>query len=106
MQYALIGNVISLVVRGVHTKHGAAYPANNKSASSIAEALQRFIGDSNVKRFYSDNADEIVVVARELLVPHEASQQGMPETNGIIEREVQDMLSGARTSMFAAGLPG
>ena len=106
MHYALNGNVISLVVRDVHTKYGAVYPANNKSTPSIVEAMQRFIGDSKVKRFYSDNADDLVAVARELVVPHEASQQGMPETNGIIEREVQDMLSGTRTIMFATGLPG
>ena len=39
MQYALNGNVISLVVRDVHTKFGAVYPANNKTSSSTAEAL-------------------------------------------------------------------
>ena len=96
MQYALNGNLISLVVRDVHTKYGAAYPVNKKAASSTVQALQRFIGDSNVKRFYSDNADELVAAAR----------QGVPETNGIIEREVQGMLSGTRTIMFAASLPG
>ena len=95
-----------MVVRGVHTKYGAVYPATSKSTSSTVEALQRFIGDAKVKRFYSDNADELVVAARELAIPHEASQQGMPETNGIIEREVQDMLGGTRTIMVAAGLPG
>ena len=88
MQYLLNGNVISLVVRDSHTKFGAVYPANNKSSSSTTEALQRFIGDDKVKRIYPDNADELTAVARELMIPHEASQQGMPETNGIIEREV------------------
>jgi hypothetical protein len=29
----------------------------------------------------------------------------MPQTNGIIEREVQDMVSGTRTVLVAAGLP-
>ena len=106
MQYALNGNVISLVVRDVHTKFGAVYPANDKTSSSTIEALQRFIGDDKVKRFYSDNAEELIAAARELMIPHEASQQGMPETNGIIERKVQDMLCGTRTVMFAAGLPG
>ena len=88
MQYALNGNVISLVVRDVHTKFGAVYPANTKTSSSTVEALQRFIGNDKLKRFYSDNAEELIAVARELTIPREASQQGMPETNGIIEREV------------------
>ena len=51
MQYALKDNVISLVVRDVHTKYGAVYPATSNSASSTVEALQRFIGDAKVKRF-------------------------------------------------------
>jgi hypothetical protein len=106
MQYALNGNVISLVVRDVHTKYGAVYPATSTSTSSTVEALQRFIGGAKVKRFYSDNADALIAAARELTIPHEASQQGMPETNGIIDLEVQDMLIGTRTIMFAAGLPG
>ena len=59
-----------------------------------------------MKRSYSDNAEELIAAARELMIPHEASQQGMPETNGIIEREVSDMLCGTRTVMFAAELPG
>jgi hypothetical protein len=59
-----------------------------------------------VKRFYSDTADELIAAARFLNVPHEASQQGVPQTNAIIEREVQDMTVGTRTVLVAAGLPG
>ena len=106
MQYALSGNIVALVVRGVHTGYGAVYPSSSKNNSSTVETRQRFIGDSRMKRIYSDNADELIAAARELGIPHEASQQGMPETNGIIEREVQNMLTGMRTMMFAAGMPG
>ena len=59
-----------------------------------------------MERFYSDNADELVSAARYLNVAHEASQQGVPQTNGIIERDVQDMLTGTRTLLVAAGMPG
>ena len=69
-------------------------------------ALRSFVGDSKMKRLYSDNADELIGAARNLGAPREASQQGMPQTNGIIEREVQDMLTGTRTLLVAAGLPG
>ena len=69
-------------------------------------ALRSFIGDSKVKRLYTDNADELIGVARSLGAPHEASQQGTPQTNGIIEREAQGMLTGTRTLLVAAALPG
>ena len=43
-------------------------------------ALKSFVGDSKIRRFYSDNADELIGAAR---VPHEVSQQGVPRTNGV-----------------------
>ena len=106
MQYSLNGKVISLVARDIHTTFGSVYPADSKSTENTIEALQSFVGDSPVKRFYSDNADELISAARHLKVAHEASQQGIPQTNGIIEREVQDMLTGTRTLLVAAGMPG
>ena len=69
-------------------------------------ALRSFVGASKGKRLYSDNADELLAAARSMGVPHEASQHGMPEANGIVEREVQDMLTGTRTLLVAAGLRG
>ena len=68
--------------------------------------LQDCIGDEVIRRLYSDNADELVGVARFLTIPHETSQQGTPQTNGIIEREVQDMVFGTRTLLVAVGLLG
>jgi len=105
MKYALNGSVVALVVRDVATTFGAVYPAPSKDTQETVSALQNFIGDDHVKRFYSDNADELISASRFLGVPHEASQQGMPQTNGIIEGEVQDMVSGTRTVLVAAGLP-
>jgi hypothetical protein len=69
-------------------------------------ALRSYVGESKVKRFCSDNADELIGAARSLGALHEASQQGMPQTSGIIEREVQDVLTGTRTLLVAAGVRG
>ena len=101
-------NAVSLVVRDVATTFGMVYPVARKTSEETVTALQMFIGDQmpHVKRLYSDNADELVAAARFLNVPHEASQQGIPQTNAIIEREVQDMIVGTRTVLVAAGLPG
>ena len=61
------------------------------------------LGDPRVGSFCSDNADELVVAAKNLGVPHGASQEGMPQTNGSVEREVHDMLIGTRTLLGGAG---
>ena len=97
---------MALVVRDVATTVGSVHPSHSKDTEEAEAALQQFIGDAQVKRFYSDNAGELVNAARFLNVPHEASQQGMPQANGIIGREVQDMVAGARTLLVVAGLPG
>ena len=106
MQYSLNGKVVSLVVRDIHTTFGSVYPTESKSTEETVAALQSFIGDEPVKRLYSDNVDELISAARYLNIAHEASQQGIPQTNGIIERDVQDMLTGTRTLLVAVGLPG
>ena len=106
MQYSLNGNVVALVARDVYSTFGAVCPATSKNTDDTTMTLRMFVGDAQVKRFYSDNADELTNAARLLSIPHEAPQQGMPQPNGIIEREVQDLLTGIRTLLVAAELPG
>ena len=96
------GSVVARVVLDVATTFGSAYPAPSKDNEETVSALQNFIGDDHVKRIYSDNVDELINASRFLGLPHE----GMPQTSGIIEREVQDMVSGTRTVLVASGLPG
>ena len=61
--------------------------------------------DGHVSRIYSDDADELIVAARYLSIAPEASQQGIPQTHGIIVWDAKDMLTGTRTVLVAAGLP-
>jgi hypothetical protein len=60
MLYALDGQAVALVVRDVATTFGSVFPSHSKDTEETVAALQHFIGDSHVKRFYSDNADELV----------------------------------------------
>ena len=71
MQYALNGNTVALVVRDVHMTFGAVYPAPSKNMDETTMALRSFVGDSKVKRFCSDNADELIGTARNLGFPME-----------------------------------
>jgi hypothetical protein len=73
VQYALNGNTVALVVRDVYSTFGAVYPARTKNMEEATMALKSSVGDATAKRFYSDNAGELIGVARNLGVPHEAS---------------------------------
>ena len=106
LAYALSNNVVAPAARDVAATVGSVYPAPSKDTEETVSALQKLIGDDTAKRIYSDSVGELMSAARLLGIPHEASQQGMPQTNGVIEREVQDMVSGTRTALVAAGLRG
>ena len=85
MMYALNGKVVALVVRDVATTFGSVYPSHSAGTEEPVAALQHFVGYAHVKRSYSDSVDVLINAARRLHAPHEASQQGVPQTNGIIE---------------------
>ena len=106
MKHALGGNAVTFVNRDGSTTFVCVYLAHSKSMEDIVSSLHMFTGHAAVKRFYSGNADELASEPRLLNIPHEASQQGAPQTNGNIERDAPDMLAGARTLLVAVGLRG
>ena len=85
VNYALNGNTVSLVVRDIATAFlGMCTHCQSKTIADTVSSLQRFSGYAVAKRFYADNADGLISAARFLKIPHEASQQGIPRTNCII----------------------
>ena len=99
---ALSGSAVALVVRDVATTFECVYPAHPKPSEDTVSSLQMFIGNAAVHIFYSDDVDELISAPRFLNIPHE----GVPHTNGIVERVAQDMIAGTRTLLVSAGLPG
>ena len=73
-QRTLNGEAHALVVRDVYSTFGAVYPARAKNAEETTAALRVVVGDSKIKRFHSDRADELVIASRDLGAPHEASR--------------------------------
>ena len=102
------GKVMMLVVKDVHTGFLGAYASDTKHSDAVREDLDHYLGNARVRTVYSDNARDLVkaVQAMGLGGHHEFSQPGMPQTNAIAERAVQEVLHGTRTLLVQAGLPG
>ena len=54
---------------------------------------------------YSDNSGEINASCRLLWIPRKPSLKGVPQSNSLAERIVQDALEGTPVSLLQAGLP-
>ena len=80
-------------------------PMLAKTVASTAEAIRHFKGDSTIHRLYSDGSGEIDSALRELHITLDKSQPGVPQNNAVVERSVQDVQQGARTSMVCVALP-
>ena len=71
------------------------YAQANRSNICAHYALNHFNGSAAVKRFFSDNAKELIMAAKQKKWPHDTSTPGRPKTNGVIERGI----------WFTAGVP-
>ena len=79
--------------------------ASNGTEDAI-EALQMLVGaDEKVKSFYTDAAPELIKAAKKLGWRHPTALPGRPQTNGIAERAVKQVLNGTRTVLKSSGLP-
>ena len=75
-----------LVVKDLATGLKGVYPMPNKSGDNTTKALGQYIGQGNtVSLCYSDNSPEIADACLRLCIPHEQSEPGVPQSNGIIE---------------------
>ena len=73
--------------------------------NAIVRAIRFFAGKTRIKRAYSDRGGELVKACDELNILHDHSLPGRPETNSLIERQVQVVTRGARALLSASGLP-
>ena len=99
------GDVDALTVRDLWSRMIGCYPMRDESTESTVAALKDFVGGRKVELFYCDNSDELRKAGEELRFTTEFSQPGVPQTNGIAERNNRDILSGTRTALISAGLP-
>ena len=76
----------------------------DREADSVAQALRQIAGNT-IKHIYSDRAGEFQALSKHLKIEFTTSLPGEPQTNSLIERQVQVVPRGARALLAAAGLP-
>ncbi len=98
------GNSTALVVRDLFTGWIDAYPAGSKCADEVVQALLNFVAvDETVGYVASDGAEEYKAAMKQLGWRHRTSTPGRPQTNGIAERTVRNVLEGTRAVLHQAG---
>ena len=87
------------------TGYIGAYPCLTKTAFETRENLEHFKGRQVIEYMYSDGAYEIDLACRNLWIPHDTSEAGEPQGNGIAERQVQEVKQATIANLAQAGLP-
>ncbi|CAK9015021.1 Uncharacterized protein SCF082_LOCUS12576 [Durusdinium trenchii] len=100
------GERVGLVVKDLHTKFRSIYPAQCKSSDEVVVALQHFVvPDDAVEVIYTDNSRELIAGIKELGYRHQTSVEYVDSLKSFVEREVRNMLEGARTNLVQSGMP-
>ena len=100
------GERVALVVKDLHTKFRSMYPSQSKSSDEVVIALQHFVApDDAVEVIYTDNSRELIAGIKELGYRHQTSVEYVDSSKSFIEREVRNMLEGARTNLVQSGMP-
>ena len=81
-------------------------PMTSNSATETMRYFLYIIGDpKKIKLVISDGAAELVAAFKQLGIVHRITLPGRPQTNSLIERQVQVLARGTRALLAASGVP-
>ena len=93
-----------LVIKDRATGFKRSFPSGTRSKQETKQAFMKFAGKGKKpQRAYFDNAPEFVESAKELGWMYDTSTPERSETNGIAERDMQDVRQGATSALLEAG---
>lgn len=100
------GEVVALVVKDIHTQFRGVYPSTSKSSDDCQQALLHFIDPKHpVQQIYTDNSRELIAAMKDLGIRHQTSMPYVNSSKSFVEREIRQMLEGARFNLLQSGLP-
>ena len=100
------GEQVALVLKDLHTQYRYVYPSQSKDSQSCVDGLNHFIGSKDdVQVVYTDNSPELIRAIKDLGYRHQTSIEYVDSSKSFAEREVRQMLEGARSNLLQSGLP-
>ena len=106
VEEGLRGEQVALVLKDLHTQYRFVYPSQSKDAQSSVDALNHFIGaKDDVQVVYTDISPELIRAIKNLDYRHQTSIEYVDSSKSFAEREVRQMLEGARSNLLQPGLP-
>ena len=78
-------------------------PLESGDHTDVIKAIRLFAMGGTIKRAYSDRGGELIKACNFLNIEHHLSQPGRPQTNSLIERQVQVVVRGTRALLAASG---
>ena len=94
-----------LIIYDLGTRYGDAFPVRSKSADEAYTAFNEFRGRAYLDYVYVDNSRELNAAVNTLGFAKGSSTPGIPQSNVVIENQVQLTLNGAKIVLEQAGLP-
>ena len=99
------GEKVGLFIYDVAT-HVQDIPAlKSKNSQNTFTALMYFLGDHAGKRVFSDSAREISVAAEKMRMVRATSTPHRPQSNGLCENRVKNVVQGMRCNILQSGFP-
>ena len=100
------GEQVALVLKDLHTQYRFVYPSQSKDAQRSVDALNHFIGSKDdVQVVYTDNSPELLQSSSKMWTCNQTSIEYVDSSKSFAEREVRQMLKGARSNLLQSGLP-
>merc|ERR1711994_501165 len=94
----------ALVMVDVWSRFLLCRPLKRRDAVETLNCSRSWAGNEVVRYLYTDGVPELDWIARVQGIPHDSSEPGDPQANGMAERHVQEVKYGTAAALGQAGL--
>ena len=103
---SITSDVDALLLYCLGTRWMDCFAIKSQCHVSVHNSIKRFEGPKDIVHYvYSDRSKAIMRALHDLKIMNDTSIPGIPRTNGIAERQVQEVIFGTRTLLVMAGFP-
>ncbi len=95
----------AVMFHDLHTKFVGVHLVLTHGTADTHRSLQHFPGDSVIKHVHSDRAGELMAACRLLGIPHDCTERGDAQADGVAERRVGEIEGAAVAALQQSGIP-